>query len=75
MYRRSRRRLCTGDVHVYKEVCICTGGGGGGGGGEEMWSLDKMQAYICHVKTLKPVLTEAATRLGHVTSSCRSIIL
>lgn len=33
-----------------------------------MWSLDKMQAYICHVKTLKPVLTEAATRLGFVAS-------
>eukprot|EP00794_Sanderia_malayensis_P020029 gene20029-21992_t len=30
---------------------------------KEFWSLDKMQAYICYVKTIKPVLTPDSNRV------------
>jgi len=31
----------------------------------DLWSLEKMQAYFCHVKSLKPIMTEAANQYVH----------
>ena len=31
----------------------------------DLWSLEKMQAYFCHVKSLKPTMTEAANQYVH----------
>lgn len=32
---------------------------------DDLWSLEKMQAYFCHVKSLKPTMTEAANQYVH----------
>ena len=29
---------------------------------EEIWPIDRMQAYFCYVRTKRPILTEDASR-------------
>ena len=38
------------------------GGGGGGGGSDGHWKMEKLRAYFCFVKSLKPTMSEVANR-------------
>lgn len=35
----------------------------GDGGGREDWSLEKLQAYFCHIRTFQPSMTPQANRI------------
>ena len=67
-------RIVSSFILQQKTEQAAAGGGVASGGspfvsedeGGSLWSLKKMQAYFCHVKSLRPAMSDEANRLVQI---------